>query len=115
MCALWRPVLGIAMLQYANAHRFLAHPVSLARTLCACALITHLRTRVVHPQGGKSAEEVTKIRSDAIGPQGSALAPSTRRTVETHVLEFLRANRKMLPMYFLPGVDGMKLGGSRVR
>ena len=65
-------------------------------------------------EGGKSQEEISEVRNAAVGAQGSALPPSTRRTVETHVLEFLRANRKLLPMYFLPGVGGARVGSRGV-
>jgi len=51
---------------------------------------------------GGSDTFLRKQRDQNVGPFGSKLHPSTRKKIEAGVLDFLRANKTLLPMYFLP-------------
>ncbi|RLN59957.1 hypothetical protein BBJ28_00003590 [Nothophytophthora sp. Chile5] len=54
------------------------------------------------------------LAQERVGRGGSALEPSTRRMVESQVLEFLSANREVLNMFLLPkgGAKPSSRGGS---
>ena len=51
---------------------------------------------------GSSLEDVAALRKESIGVGGSKLLYDTRRTVEMQMLKFLRENKTLLPMFFLP-------------
>lgn len=51
---------------------------------------------------GGSDTFLRKQRDQHVGPYGSRLHPTTRKKIEAGVLDFLRANKALLPMYFLP-------------
>ena len=57
---------------------------------------------MVAKEAGDAA--LTRKRLEFVGRAGAALAPSTRRAVEKHVLAFLRASSS-LPMFFVPGTN----------
>ena len=46
--------------------------------------------------------DICTLRSETIGVGGSKLKYETRRTIELQMLDFLRTNRSLLPMFFLP-------------
>ena len=54
-------------------------------------------------QSGTDDAAVIKKRNGMIGVAGSALAMSTRKAIELRVIEHLRTNGALLPMYFIPG------------
>jgi len=53
-------------------------------------------------ESGAADQEICQVRREAVGIGGSALAPSTKKMVEMHLLEYLKNNRNLLPMYW-PG------------
>jgi len=53
-------------------------------------------------ESGAADQEICQVRREAVGIGGSGLAPSTKKMVEMHLLEFLKNNRNLLPMYW-PG------------
>lgn len=53
----------------------------------------------------KGAAAMAQVR---VGRGGDALAPSTKRLVESQLLEFLSANREVLTMYLLPRSGGTR-------
>ena len=62
-------------------------------------LLTSIRDAV---NNGSSLDDVAALRKETIGVGGSKLLYDTRRTVEMQMLKFLRENRTLLPMFFLP-------------
>ncbi len=54
-------------------------------------------------EAGESDAEIGLKRRQAIGRAGEALAPSTKKMIETSVIEYLKRNRNVLYMYCLPG------------
>ena len=62
-------------------------------------VLTSIRDAV---NNGRSLDEVAAMRKESIGVGGSKLLYDTRRTVELQMLKFLKENRTLLPMFFLP-------------
>ncbi len=58
---------------------------------------------VAASQNGASDGEVVRQRNDCIGAAGAALLAASRQSMEVRVLDFLRYNGALLPMYFTPG------------
>jgi hypothetical protein len=54
-------------------------------------------------EAGESDAEICLKRRQAIGKAGDALAPSTKKMIETNVIEYLKKNRNVLRMYYMPG------------
>jgi hypothetical protein len=52
-----------------------------------------------------SLQDVATVRAESIGVGGSKLQYETRKTIELQMLEFLKANRNLLPMFFLPETE----------
>ena len=49
-----------------------------------------------------SLNDIATLRAESIGVGGAKLQYETRRTIELQMLDFLRANSSLLPMFFLP-------------
>ncbi|RLN88671.1 hypothetical protein BBJ28_00009095 [Nothophytophthora sp. Chile5] len=65
-------------------------------------------------RGTGDVKGAVALAQERVGRGGSALEPSTRRMVESQVLEFLSANREVLNMFLLPkgGPKPSSRGGS---
>jgi hypothetical protein len=50
--------------------------------------------------------DISTLRNDLIGVGGAKLKYETRKTFELQMLEFLRNNKTLLPMFFLPDSNG---------
>jgi hypothetical protein len=84
--------------------RFDALAAEIAEGLQRDPAIASLLSSVKDAAGGGAGDILlSKKRADASGAGGSNLPPSTKRSIETQLIEFLRSNRGSLPMYYLPG------------
>lgn len=54
---------------------------------------------------GEAMVDVAAKRDAAVGVGGQQLHGSTKKMIETHLLEFLKNNRNVLDNYLLPGIN----------
>ena len=55
---------------------------------------------------------IGNVRKQAVGAGGAQLMPSTKKMIETHLIEFLKRNRNVLNRFYLPEAKQRKLSSS---